>query len=144
MAQSTSGGITYPDQSDAVDVAADMARLAMTTQGAINAATLDTGWLSMNWTWGNGYAPADGGYNGLSVVAYRRIGKLVMVQGGVKHSNTDAAVLPAFNIPSPLRPTRKYLISQTDAVREIWTDGNVYMSLGVSTFTYISLMWALG
>lgn len=108
----------------------------------------DTGWLPMkSWTWGSGFGPAQMSFQGMSPLEYRvtEYGRRVIIDGGVRHTNTNTSEMAAFLVPTELRPkTHSVLTRQAVSARIDSTTGNVYIAgVGQSEFDYIHIEWLL-
>ena len=109
----------------------------------------DTGWKSTDgWTWGSGFSPAAASYNSMAPCEYRvtNFGQHVWIQGGVAHTNGNAAESPAFLLPASLRPSTHSpyrMFGPSITLRYDGTGNLDIAGIAVTTFTYIEIDWAI-
>ena len=88
----------------AADVNSNFAELAARAAN-LETATQDTGWQpTTGWTWGAGFAPSKIAFRSIPGMRWRRIGALVILDGGVQHTNANTDPAAAFQLPTDLRP----------------------------------------
>lgn len=124
----------------AADVNSNFAELAARL-AAVEKQTADTGWQpTTGWTWGGGFSVSQISFRSIPAMQWRRIGGLVILDGGVQHTNANTAPVAAFQLPPDLRSSRGWVFGPWffDPAQ----GGNVTVSgIGQTEIEFVHLEW---